>query len=155
MSNSQSLVVALRPPGNVSRIVRPTDPVTIHGHPDWLGLPDVLYDVDKDIMIGLVFPIVGDWDTARLAISKLDSRFARLRDSRSAAARELYFGDDNERWLEVAWADTSNLGYLPAQLAAVHFDFESDNTADQEPISLELLNCDVIADELGLQLPQL
>lgn len=156
MSNSRSLVVFLREPGNVVfRKCNQSSSQSIHGHPDWLGLPDVLYDTASRFIIGLVFPVSGDLDVARSACAKMDFRFARLRDCHSMAARELYFGDDDEHWLEITWLASKKMQYLPAQLAEVHFDFETDDTADQEPIAVELFDCDDVANDLGLELPPL
>ncbi len=152
MNNSESLVVSLRPPGSVSRAVQSNNTAATHGHPDWLGLPDVLFDKDGSIMIGMVFPVVGDCDAVRAAIPKFDESFVQLRDSSSTVARELYFGDDDEHWLEITWMSASKIGYLPAQLAEVHFGFESNNRSDQIPMTVELLDCDDVASNLGLRL---
>lgn len=154
MSNSRSLVVILREPGSVAfRKCNQSSSPSIHGHPDWLGLPDVLYDAASRFIIGLVFPVCGDLDVARFACGKMDHRFARLRDCHSTAARELYFGDDDEHWLEITWFASEKMQYLPAQLAEVHFDFETNDTTDQAPVAVELFECDDVLDDLGLDLP--
>lgn len=153
MSNSQNLVVSLRPPANVALEDAPAEATGLHGHPDWLGLPDALYDEDRMVLVGLVFPIVGSEETIRAVVANLDPKVARVCDATDAFSRELYFGDDDEHWLEIRWAFASKNGYLPAQIADVDFDFESDDVLDQMPIRMKLHDCKNVAAELGLTMP--
>lgn len=154
MNNSCSLVVSLRPPGDVTLKPEEPEPLGVHGHPDWLGLPDALIDEDKMVLIGLVFPIVGNAEIVRTIVAKLDARYVCIRDVTDEVSRKLYFGNDDERWLEIKWADANKIGYLPAQIADVDFDFASEDVSDQTPTRMELQNCYDVAAELGLRMPE-
>lgn len=128
-----------------------------HGYPDWLGLPDLLVNSTVKTCAGIVLPVSTNFEFARSCCDQLDSGTVRLRDKTSQKPRELYFGNDDELWLEILWAPLDEAEYIPAQLAEVHFYFEKTTSESgcRAPVAVELFHLRSVLGDLGLTLPDL
>ena len=129
-----SFVMSLMPPPRICVSERDSFPdcehlsidgkPLVHGYPDWLAFPDILFDSNTRVFGGLAFSVVKEQlNTAHRMCANLDKSVVRFRDRTSPLAKELYMDDDDEVWLEIIWTRLKNTAYAPAQLDQIFFYF--------------------------------